>query len=68
MNKWHALIFVIVLGIWQSLSATPYTIDHFDSSAVDSLYELNVEGDPSRIDVSDNHSDFMEGTGALDVN
>ena len=67
MNKWHAILIVLVIGLWQSLSATPFTIDHFDSSAVDSLYEANVEGDPSRIDFTDNHSDFVEGTGAFDV-
>jgi len=68
MKKLHVLIVFLTLGFFQFAGATPYTIDNFDSSAVDSLYELNVEGEPSRIDVSDNHSDFMEGTGALDVN
>jgi hypothetical protein len=67
MNKWQILLVVLVIGIWQSLSATPYTIDNFDSSAVDSLYEINVEGEPSRIDLSDNHIDFVEGTGSMDA-
>jgi hypothetical protein len=67
MKKWHVLLIILMIGLWQSLSATPYTIDNFDSSAVDSIYQLNVEGEPSRIDVSDDHSDFVEGTGALDA-
>jgi hypothetical protein len=40
-------------------------IDNFDSSAQDSVYEQNVEGGLSSITLSDNTTDFVEGTGSL---
>jgi hypothetical protein len=50
-----------------AISAQSITIDNFDSSAVNSVYEENVEGPPSRIDMADDHVDFVEGTGSMDV-
>jgi hypothetical protein len=67
MKNWRVLSFIVVLGLIQLLSAQTYVIDNFDSSAVDSVYDVNVEAAPSRIDLSDNHADMMEGTGALDA-
>ena len=67
MKKFSEIIFVVSLLMFTALSAQEYVIDDFDSSAVDSLYQLNVEGPPSYMDVSDNYSDSQFGTGALDV-
>ncbi|NIR67878.1 MAG: T9SS type A sorting domain-containing protein [Aliifodinibius sp.] len=59
------LLSVTLVGL---ISAQTYTIDNFDNSVADSLYEINVEGPPSYIGLADDHVDFVEGTGAMDVN
>ena len=56
---------VLIFSAWSFLSAQTM-IDNFDSSAEDSVYQLNVEGELSSITLSDNTIDFMEGTGSLD--
>jgi len=58
------LSIVLMISAWSFLSAQSM-IDNFDSSAEDSVYELNVEGGLSSITLSDNTTDFMEGTGSL---
>lgn len=42
--------------------------DNFDSSAVNNVYAKISEGSPSRMDYSDNHTDFHEGTGSFQAN
>ncbi|MBN2364840.1 MAG: hypothetical protein EH225_01655, partial [Calditrichaeota bacterium] len=67
MKNWRVLFIVLSVGLFQVLSAQTFVIDNMDSSVVDSLYEANVEGAPSRIDLADNHSDFVEGTGSMEA-
>ena len=61
-----SLLFGVIISftVWTFLSAQT-TIDNFDSSANDSLYQLNVEGGLSSLTISDNTTDFMEGSGSL---
>ncbi|RMF57828.1 MAG: T9SS C-terminal target domain-containing protein [Calditrichaeota bacterium] len=62
---WLILWLVFVVG---SIGyAQTYTIDSYDSSASDPHYTADHEGPPSEVRLSDNHVDFVEGTGALDV-
>jgi hypothetical protein len=68
MKKFSGIVFVLSLLMFTALSAQVYTIDNFDSSASDTVYFENVEGGPSYIGMSDNHTDFVEGTGSMDVN
>lgn len=63
------LLSVVMLAVFSVfLSAQTYTIDNFDSSAANGVYIFNVEGPPSYISSEDDHIDYVEGTGALDVN
>ena len=50
-----------------SFSFAQTVIDNFDSSAVNDVYTINLEN-PSVASMSDNHSDFQEGSGSLDFN
>jgi hypothetical protein len=67
MNRLIQFIFIFTLGVIVSLNAQT-TIADFDSAAVDSIFEENVEGAASRIEFTDDYADFVQGTGALDVN
>jgi len=61
-----SLLFGVIMSftVWSFLLAQT-TIDNFDSSADDSLYQLNVEGGLSSLTISDNTTDFVEGSGSL---
>jgi hypothetical protein len=58
--------FLLVFAVF-SLATAQVTLDAFDTSAADSTYEINVEGAPSRIDLSDNTTDFLEGSGSMEA-
>ncbi len=62
--------FVLLLVLGVSLSVTKaQVIESFDTDlSADTTYDLNVEGDLSRIDYTLNTSDLKEGTGAGHVN
>ncbi|RMI24673.1 MAG: T9SS C-terminal target domain-containing protein [Calditrichaeota bacterium] len=49
------------------LSAQTYMIEPFDSAAANSIFTILHEGPPSDVRLSDDHTDFVEGTGALDA-
>ena len=61
-----SLLFGVIMSftVWSFLLAQT-TIDNFDSSADDTLYQLNVEGGLSSLTISDNTTDFVEGSGSL---
>jgi hypothetical protein len=42
-------------------------IDDFDSSVADSLYQISIEGN-SIVEVTDDNTDFVQGTGSIKVN
>jgi hypothetical protein len=61
----------LLTGVLMAFTAWPFLsaqtmIDNFDSSAADSLYEISIEGN-STLEVTDDNTDFMEGSGALYV-
>ena len=58
-------LFLIVIGL--SFSQGQTVVDNFDSSAVNNIYQINLE-QPSVATISDNHTDFHEGTGSLNFN
>ncbi len=58
-------LLLIVIGL--SFSQAQTVVDNFDSSAVNDVYTINLE-QPSSTSISDNHSDFQEGTGSLNFN
>ncbi|GAB4338186.1 MAG: hypothetical protein Kow0037_21980 [Calditrichia bacterium] len=60
-------VILLVLGLAGFGFTQTYVITPLDSAAADSMFEANVEGPPSRIDMTDDHTDFVEGTGALKV-
>jgi hypothetical protein len=64
MSKFNVLLMSVLLSLG-SVALAQVTIDNFDTSAVGGLYQVNVEGAPSRIDLSDNTVDFLEGTGSM---
>ncbi|GAB4378618.1 MAG: hypothetical protein Kow0042_27230 [Calditrichia bacterium] len=65
----HVTILLILLfGLITLGFSQTYVINNLDSAAVDSVFMINVEGSPSRIDLTDDHVDFVEGTGALKAN
>ncbi len=68
MKKLIQLLLLLVLGV--SLSVTKaQVIESFDTDlSADPTYDLNIEGDLSRIDYTLNNSDFKEGTGSGHVN
>ena len=53
-------ILLFIAGLSFSFAQT--LIDNFDSSAVNDLYDLSIEGN-SILQISDDHSDFVEGNG-----
>jgi hypothetical protein len=65
----YLLILVSFLAFTSANAQLPFqvVIDDFESSAADSVYEVNVEGDKSRIDLADNTEDFVEGSASMDV-
>ncbi|TFH01951.1 MAG: T9SS type A sorting domain-containing protein [Calditrichales bacterium] len=70
MNRFYIFTVVLLMAAFTAVQAQlPFEqiISNFDSSAVDSVYDGNVEGAGSRIDMTDNHTDFLEGTGSLDL-
>ena len=56
---------VLIFSAWSFLSAQTM-IDNFDSSAADSLYDLNIEPG-SILEVADDNIDFVQGTGSMYV-
>jgi hypothetical protein len=50
------------------VSQAQVVVDNFDSSAVNNVYQLISEGPPTIMSVGDNHTDFQEGTGSLNLN
>lgn len=64
MKNLLTIVFVFVLA--GSLAAQgQILIDNFDSSAANNRYLSISEGPPTVIQLSDNHSDFHEGTGSI---
>ena len=61
------LLSILLLVAGLSFSFAQTVIDNFDSSAVNDVYTINLEN-PSVASMSDNHSDFQEGTGSLNFN
>ena len=59
------LSIVLMISAWSFLSAQTM-IDNFDTSASDSLYQLNIEPG-SILEVADDNIDFVEGTGSMYV-
>jgi hypothetical protein len=68
MKQLIQLVLLFVIGL--SLSVTNgQIIESFDTDlSADTTYDLNVEGDLSRIDYTLNTTDFKEGSGAGHVN
>jgi hypothetical protein len=50
------------------MSSGQVTIDSFDSSVAGAVYTLSTEGPPTRMNLTDNTTDFVEGTGSLEIN
>jgi hypothetical protein len=70
MNRLMYLFFLVVfLGFSTASAQLPFqiVIDDFETSAEDSIYDTDVEGDPSRIDLADNAEDFVEGSASMDA-
>lgn len=61
------LLTFLLLAIGWFFSPAQTVIDNFDSSSVNGIYQINLEP-PSTASISDNHSDFQEGTGSLNFN
>ena len=59
---------LIFFTAFSCLFAQVVVIDNFDSSAVNDVYTINSEGPPTVVNISDNHTDFTEGTGSLNFN
>jgi len=66
MSKFTFLLMSILLCLG-SMAMAQVTIDNFDTSASGGVYQVNIEGALSRIDLSDNGSDFVEGAGSMMV-
>jgi hypothetical protein len=64
MNKFTVLLLSALLSL-ASAAFAQFTIDNFDSAVVNNHYQVNVEGAGSRIDLTDNGTDFIEGTGSM---
>jgi hypothetical protein len=60
------LSIMLMISAWSFLSAQTM-IDNFDSSDADSLYIVAIEGN-SVLTMTDDGTDFVEGTGSLKVN
>ncbi len=70
MNRVIYLLFLVVFLSFSAANAQlPFqvVIDDFETSAADTIYEISVEGDPSRIDLVDNTDDFVEGSASMDA-
>jgi hypothetical protein len=65
----YLTIIVAFLALTSASAQLPFqvVIDDFESSAVDTIYEVSVEGDKSRIDLADNTEDFVEGSASMDA-
>jgi hypothetical protein len=65
----YLFILVSFLAFTSANAQLPFqvVIDDFETSAADTLYEVSVEGDRSRIDLSDNTEDFVEGSASMDA-
>lgn len=61
------LFVLFVVLSFCAITRAQYIVDNFDSSAVKAKYQISVEGATSRIDVTDNHTDFKEGTGSFEA-
>ncbi len=68
MKYFSTAVSLLLFALFTLSGAQTYVIDSFDSSATDTHYDTNVEGAPSYMELQDNHIDYAEGTGALDVN
>jgi hypothetical protein len=69
MKQFIHLVLLFVLGLSLSVTKGQIVIESFDTDlSADSTYDLNIEGEPSRIDYTLNTSDFKEGTGSGHVN
>ncbi len=63
------LIFTVILSLLAGLTVSKaQMIDNFDSSAADSVYDVNSEGAPTAVNLIDNTTDKIEGSGSLDFN
>lgn len=62
----NTLLTLLLLAIGWSFSPAQVIIDDFDASDA-GLYQVSIEAPPSRIDLSTNTTDKMQGTGALDA-
>ena len=62
MKHFHFFL-ALLLGVSFVVKAQT-VIDNFDTSALDSVYDLISEG--ASINVADNNIDFVEGTGSMD--
>jgi len=70
MNRlMYLFILVVFLGFTTASAQLPFqvVIDDFESSAEDSIYDVSVEGDRSRIDMEDDSEDYVEGSGSMRV-
>jgi len=63
----NTLLTILFLIIGLAISPAQTLIDNFDSSYVNGVYQINLEP-PSTATISDNHSDYQEGTGSLNFN
>lgn len=68
MKSSTTVLLVMLFAVFGVLNGQTYVINNMDSAAVDSVFQVNVEGPPSRIDLTDDHVDFVEGNGALKAN
>jgi hypothetical protein len=59
------MTFFVLLLAGSFVSRAQIVIDNFDSSAANNRYLSISEGPPSVIELTDNHTDFYEGTGSI---
>jgi hypothetical protein len=60
-----AFVFIVAAAF---VANAQIVVDNFDTSVADTTYLLISEGPPTVMSVSDNHTDFHEGTGSLTLN
>ena len=59
------LLVPVLLLVMSGLIIGQVSINNFDSSVADSVFEILKEGDKSEVKLEDDHADFVEGTGSL---
>ena len=63
------VIITVILSLFVGFTASrAQMIDNFDSSVADSVYDVNSEGAATVVNLFDNPTDKVEGSGSMDFN